>query len=573
MAAPVAAIVLPVIIAYIVGYWAYGRKVIERKVVKADATRKTPAWTRYDGVDYVPANKWVLYGHHFASIAGAGPIVGPALASVYGWFAPLLWVIFGNLFIGAIHDYLALMASVRHGGISIMSVAESVMGKKAKYAFLVYVWGALLLVIAAFLSVAATIYSVISPNAATKAVVYMPIALLLGYLMYRAGLGITKSTIIAIVLAILGYVYSLYVPLYLSYNSWVYVLMLYSFIAAALPVWYLLQPRDYLNAYLLWAFVIASAFAALLILDVPLKQPAIITWVAPAAIIGAGGTPIANEPLAPFWPSIALVIACGALSGFHSVVASGTTSKQLASEMDALLIGYGGMLTEGAVSTLAVITPIAVAWDKVATLPKPLAKFTVGYGEMLGIALGRLGFDVAAAAFAAKVFAAIALTTFVLTTLDTANRLARFAWSEMFDFLAERNQSLYKLLTNRWVASAISIALGGLLAIQTVDGTPAWRVVWPAFAGTNQLLAALALMDERTVDLCGVKSKRMASAHRSRTCSLPMGDCDDRPCNVASIDSAAPKTHIPDWSWRCNSNQLHTRPLPVLRVREATAEG
>ncbi len=199
----------------------------------------------------MPANKWVLYGHHFASIAGAGPIIGPALAAAYGWLPPLLWVIFGNLFIGAVHDYLALMASVRHSGISIMSVAETVMGRRAKYAFLLYVWGALILVIAAFLSVAATVYANVTPNAATKAVIYMPIALLLGYLMYRTRLGLRASTIIAVLLAVLGYIYSLLVPLNLSYQTWIYTLMLYSFIAAALPVWYLLQPRDYLNAYLL----------------------------------------------------------------------------------------------------------------------------------------------------------------------------------------------------------------------------------------------------------------------------------------------------------------------------------
>ncbi len=492
MAVPVAAIVLPVLAAYAAGYVLYGKKVLQEKIVKADASRKTPAYTRFDGVDYVPANKWVLYGHHFASIAGAGPIIGPALAAVYGWLAPLLWVIFGNLFIGAVHDYLALMASVRHGGISIMSVAEGVMGRKAKYAFLVYVWGALLLVLAAFLSVAATVYANLSPNAATKAVIYMPIALLLGFLMYRAGFGIARSTIVAVVLAVLGYIYSYYVPLYLTYSTWVYVLMLYSFIAAALPVWYLLQPRDYLNAYLLWAFVGASALAAFLILGAPVKQPAVITWVAPAATIGGVGA-IGKEPLAPFWPSIVLIIACGSLSGFHSIVASGTTSKQLANELDALLVGYGGMLTEGAVSTLAVITPIAFAWSDAFMGMKPLARWLVGYGEMFGAALGGVvGAQVAAKA--ASIFAAIALTTFVLTTLDTANRLARFAWSEMFDFLADKNPGAYKLLTNRWVASAISIILGGVMAVQTIGGIPAWRIVWPAFAGTNQLLAALALM-------------------------------------------------------------------------------
>ncbi len=204
----------------------------------------------------------------------------------------------------------------------------------------------------------------------------------------------------------------------------------------------------------------------------PLHQPAIITWVAPAATIGSVGD-IAKKPLAPFWPSIVLIIACGSLSGFHSIVASGTTSKQLANEMDALLVGYGAMLTEGAVSTLAVIAPIAFAWDTVTNIKKPLGKFIAAYGALFGASLGRLGLDPAVITFAAKVFAAIALTTFVLTTLDTANRLARFAWSEMMDFLANRSRTLYKLLTNRWFASALSVILGGIMALQTIGGVPA----------------------------------------------------------------------------------------------------
>ncbi len=511
---PIAVIILPTLAAYLIAYYFYGRGVMQNRIVKADASRKTPAWTKYDGVDYVPANKWVLFGHHFASIAGAGPIVGPAIAAVYGWFLPLLWVIFGNVFIGAVHDYLALMASVRHGGISIMSVAEGVMGRRARYAFLVYVWGALLLVLAAFLSVAAIVYAAVNPNSATKAIIYMPIALLLGYMMYRAGVGVRKATLVAVLLAVGGFIYSYFVPLYLTYKTWVYALMLYSFIAAALPVWYLLQPRDYLNAYLLWAFVAASVVAGLLALDFPIKQPAIITLVAPAATIGGVGA-IAKAKLAPFWPSIVLIIACGSLSGFHSIVASGTTSKQLANELDALLVGYGGMLTEGAVSTFAVIAPIAYAWPFIVEhhINKALGRFVVGYGILFGDAFARLGLPQAVIMKGAELFAAIALTTFVLTTLDTANRLARFAWTEMFDFLAERNRGLYRVVTNRWVASAISIILGGVMAVQTIGGIPAWRIVWPAFAGTNQLLAALALMTSAlwVYIVLGVRGKTAAT--------------------------------------------------------------
>ncbi len=524
-----------VFVIYAIAYIYYGRNLLERRVVRADPNRKTPAIEKFDGVDYVPANKYVLYGHHFASIAGAGPIVGPAIAMAYGWFLPLLWVLFGNVFIGAVHDYLALMASVRYGGLSIMSISENVMGRKAKYIFLVYVYSALILVVAAFLSVAAVLYT-IEPKAATQAIIYMPLALMLGVMVYRLNIDVKLSTAITLILAALGFYYAYKVPLLVGYHPaasipketvlayanatgidvihaqlkamklvweptyhfWVVVLALYAFIAASLPVWYLLQPRDYLNAYLLWTFIAIAGVSAILVFNEPLRLPAYTSF----------APPIFQKQPTPFWPAIPLIIACGALSGFHSVVASGTSSKQLSSEMDALLVGYGGMLTEGAVSSLAVILPISIAYqapDLVKLLGSAdllkmnaIGRFATGYGYMVGEAVSRLGGSFGTAFSVFKLFSLIALATFILTTLDTATRLARFAWQEMFDWLEEKSPVAYRVIANRWSASILAVLFGAVMAYPTVviGGKlfGAYRVVWPAFAGVNQLMAALALL-------------------------------------------------------------------------------
>jgi len=511
VAVPAGLVALTVLAIYAVAYVYYGRRMLEQKIVKASAERKTPAYTQFDGIDYVPANKYILYGHHFASIAGAGPIVGPAIAMAYGWGLPLLWVILGNVFIGAVHDYLSLMASVRHGGVSIMTVSENVMGRKAKYIFLLYVYAALILVLAAFMSVNAKLFAV-QPSAASKAMIYMPIAVFLGFLLYRTRLSPSASTVIALLALVGGIAFAVKYPLLLpgdAYHTWMLLLALYSFLASILPVWYLLQPRDYLNAYLLWGFVAFAIIGALGIAADGLTGPAYTSF----------APPIFNKVPTPFWPAIPLIIACGSLSGFHSVVASGTTSKQLASELDALMIGYGGMLTEGAVSSLAVIIPIAYAWSH-PQFPEFLGKaapsllkvyqakgilglnkvqrFTAGYGFMLGQALHSMSVG----AFMMK-FAGIALATFILTTLDSATRLARFAWQEMFDWLADRSSAAYRAIANRFVASGIAVLIGLALAYPDVviavkNGkpvtSPAYNILWPAFAGTNQLLAALALL-------------------------------------------------------------------------------
>lgn len=523
-----ALIAVIVLLIYIVAYVLHGKALLERRVVKADPKRLTPAVEKFDGVDYVPANKYVLYGHHFASIAGAGPIVGPALALAWGWLLPLIWVLFGNVFIGAVHDYLAIMASVRYGGVSIMTVSENVMGRKARYIFLAYVWFALILVLAAFLSVASSIYAAV-PTAATMAIMYMPIALLFGLMVYKIGIEVKKATAIALILVLLALLYALNAPTHFTYEGWIVVLSTYSILAAALPVWYLLQPRDYLNAYLLWTFVVLAVIAPFL-LPYVVTGPAITTFTTKGIVVGAvSGTPPAGWDIGWFWPMVPLVIACGALSGFHSVVGSGTTSKQLSNELDALLVGYGGMLTEGAVSSLAVILPAALVWDfasianaagistdlllkagiNITATPNILhvspaaARFYTAYGFAQALAWSRVvGIEAFPSLYKGfYTFAAWALTAFILTTLDTANRLARFAWAELFDWVKPKKPRLHKFITNRWFASFLSVLIAATMAYPKIpdpaDPTRiiyAYSIVWPAFAGTNQLLAALALL-------------------------------------------------------------------------------
>jgi carbon starvation protein len=441
--------------------------------------------------------------------------------------------LFGNVFIGAVHDYLAIMSSVRHGGLSVMSISESTMGKKARYVFLAYTWFALILVLAAFLSVASSTFINV-PSAATVAVFYMPLALLFGIMVYRLGVNVKVATAIALVLEVVLIYASYYTQLVMPgdapvpYQTWVVVLAVYSFIAASLPVWFLLQPRDYLNAYLLWGFVALAILAPLAIPLIGLTGPLITSFVASGATIGAIGE-AARADIAWFWPTVPLMIACGALSGFHSVVGSGTTSKQLANELDALLVGYGGMLTEGAVSSLAVILPAAIVWDfsafasnagiststllnaglNVTATPTVLkltgvSRFYTSYGLVQALMWSRLlGVESFPALYKGfSTFAAWALAAFVLTTLDTANRLARFAWVEMFDWVKARSPGIHKVIANRWVASLIPILIGAVMALPQVTdpltGKPiyAYQLIWPAFSGTNQLLAAIALLTE-----------------------------------------------------------------------------
>ena len=489
-----AMLIIIAIVIYLVFYFTYG-KGLQKYVVKADNNRPTPAHTKYDGVDYVPAHPVVLYGHHFASIAGAGPIVGPALAMAWGWLPGLIWVWFGNVFIGAVHDYLSLMASVRYDGKSIQWISGKLMGRGTGVAFQMYIWFTLMLVVAAFVAVVAKLVTT-TPEAATATLMLLLIAIIVGFLMYKAKLNFYVTTVIGIALLIFGVWIGYTNPLifvpgqtvvdsaeYLTaYHYWNIILFVYIIIASSLPVWVLLQPRDYLNAYILW-FGLALGAISFIGLFKAIEVPAYTMWSANVV----GGLP------SPFWPTIPLVIACGALSGFHSLVGSGTSSKQLDKEIHGLMVGYGGMFTEGFLSTL-VIASIAVyglqltgltaaEWGTkyitVGGLGTFIASYAQGAHDFFGIDLTL-----------AKTFAVLWVSAFALTSLDTATRLGRFSWQELFSMVTkDTSAGWYKVITNKWLASIIIALFGTYLAWNA-----SYKVLWPAFAGMNQLLASIAMM-------------------------------------------------------------------------------
>ena len=481
-------IILVAALTYAGMYMLYG-KALQNKVVKADPNRPTPAHKLYDGVDYVPAHPVVLYGHHFASIAGAGPIVGPAVAMAWGWLPSLLWVWFGNVFIGAVHDYLALMSSVRYDGKSIQWVAGKLMSKRTSMAFELYVWFALVLVIAAFASVISGIF-VGTPEAATASLLFLIDAVILGYLLYKVRINFYAGTMIGLIFLVFAIWLGFKFPLVADKHTWMIVLGIYIIIASSLPVWVLLQPRDYLNAYILWFGLLLGGVAFIV---VGLKgagtftAPAFTTWSANVV----GGKP------SPFWPTVPLVIACGALSGFHSIVGSGTTSKQLDNELHGLLVGYGGMFTEGFLSTI-VITSIAVYGLKVfqaMDIPVDISNWGSQYAIQVVKHKIKVGIFAKSYAYGLEdafgipfktgaVFASLWVSAFALTTLDTATRLGRFAWQEIMDIIHGP-----EILKNKWIASIILVIFGIYMAL-----SKSWIIIWPAFSGMNQMLASIAMM-------------------------------------------------------------------------------
>ncbi len=508
------------LIIYMVFYFTHG-KYLEKHVAKADPLRDTPAKILYDGVDYVPANKYVLYGHHFASIAGAGPIVGPALALAWGWLPSLLWVWFGNVFIGVVHDYLALMSSVRYDGRSIGWISGRLMSKRAFYAFNAYIWFALLLVVAVFIVVVSVLFSVV-PGSATAAMLLILFAIITGLLMYKTPLGFKGGTIVGIILLVLAIFAGMNIPLkitfYDPYHFWVIVLAIYCIVAASIPVWVLLQPRDYLNAYILWASLAIGGLAAILAFR-QMELPA-VTSLLDARVVG-------GQP-SPFWPTVPLVIACGALSGFHSLVGSGTTSKQLANEAHGLLIGYGGMLTEGFLSTMVIALLAAFGFEALTAAgvsnPQALADPATMAAKWVSILKAKKWFVIIPYSYASAtntvfhlpfeamaIFSALWITGFALTSLDTATRLGRFAWQELMVPLKEKYEGLYKVLSNRWLASIILVGV----AVPLAWGA-AWKVLWPAFAGMNQLLASLALM---TISLWVIRVQKAPKLGKALTLS------------------------------------------------------
>lgn len=489
------------------GYFLYSRML--GKVLGIDPSRPTPAHTRRDGVDYIPAHPTVLFGHHFAAIAGAGPIVGPVLAAEFGWASVALWIIIGCIFIGAAHDMIALFLSVRHDGESIGTVIGDVLGRPGRILFLLFSWSALILVLAEFTrQIAATF--VADPAIATASLLFIAEAIVFGMCVYRLRMPVLWASLIFVPIMFgfvwVGNAYPLDICAIFGLTKegaqglWTVVLLVYCFFASTMPVWLLLQPRDYLNAYLLYAMM------ALGFLGVFVAHPVLhIDAFAGFSAVGRSGV---SELLFPF---LFVTVACGACSGFHALVASGTSAKQLDSEKSIRPIAYGGMLLEG---VLAIIALIGVAgtyasqkdyvsavqnMEPVQMFASTIAGFCVTMFEKIGIA-PETGKRIA------ESFMLLSVSAFLMTTVDAGTRLARFSWQELVACAPRKEgakpSAPYRMFHNMYVGTTIVCVLAAALLL----GNPkAAKSLWTIFASANQLLASLTLL---TATLWFVRSKK-----------------------------------------------------------------
>ncbi|MGH7539774.1 MAG: carbon starvation CstA family protein [Gemmatimonadota bacterium] len=505
--------------AFVTGHLVYSRY-IARRIYRLDPDFRTPAHELEDGVDYVPTNRHVLFGHHFTSVAGAAPIVGPAIAVIWGWLPAFLWVVLGTVFAGAVHDFATLWISTRHKGKSIGTLAESIVGGRARVLFLLIIFFLLLLVNAVFAVIIANLFMA-NPGAVLPVWGSLVVALAVGWLIYRTGTGIVLPSLGALAALYVMIWVGQYVPLELpdllglpptaaelsaaggdqaaaaaaaaadgQRIEWIVILFAYTFVASVLPVWLLLQPRDYVNGHQLFV-ALGIIGAGVLVANPTVVAPAINT----------------NLPAdAPSWfPLLFITVACGAISGFHGLVSSGTSSKQLNRETDARYVGYGGALGEG---TLAVTSIIACTagfalfvgidgWHAhygswAAASSGATAAFVNGVGvlvEGIGIPHG-----------VATIFAAVVVISFAGTTLDTAVRLQRYIIEEL------GTSYRLKFTQNRWVSTFIAIASCALLALGLDRGAGGMRL-WALFGTTNQLLAGLSLL---VVSLYLVRLRRPA---------------------------------------------------------------
>jgi carbon starvation protein len=459
-------LVIIALVFYLLAYKFYGGFITKK--LEVNNSKQTPAHTMSDGVDYCPAKSPVLLGHHFASIAGAGPIVGPVIAASFGWVPVYLWVLLGAIFIGGVHDYASIVASVRHQSKSIGYIIQQYIGVSGKKLFLIFAWATLILVIAVFTIIVADTFTHI-PSAGTSSMLFMLLAILFGIAIYRLKVPLWIATVIGVVLLFLSIPAGNLFPLQLNSLTWQLILFAYIFIASTVPVWILLQPRDYLNSFFLYALMIGGLVG--------------VFFAAPTINIPAFNA-FSLDKVGYLFPALFVTVACGAISGFHSIVGSGTTAKQLDKETDGRIVGYGGMLIEG---LLAVLSLVAVAsmvnkeFIDILTTKGPVPAFSLGVARFIN-AIPVINVSIPTA----QTFTALAVSAFALTSLDTATRLARFMFQEYFE---NKENETEKLLQNRYVSTAITVVFGAALTFsgQTMS-------IWPVFGSANQLLAALALL-------------------------------------------------------------------------------
>ncbi len=483
---------------YLVAYHTYGR-FLAKKIFKLDKNAPVPSRELQDGIDYVPARKGIIFGHHYTSIAGTGPIVGPAIGIIWGWLPAILWLFLGSIFMGAVHDLGALVVSLRNEGKSLSEVAAKYINMRVRFIFFAVVFLSLLIVIAIFGVVIASVFTRF-PSAVIPVWLQIPIAMALGFAVYKKTANVVLATTIAVIGMYLCIAIGSLLPVELgtvfgipSTGLWVIILLIYAWVASTLPVTTLLQPRDYINAWQLFiamGLLVVGTVVASLSGKLPLVAPAVNSEL-----------PVDTPPI---WPFMFVIIACGAISGFHSLVASGTSSKQISKETDCHFVGYGSMLLE---SFLAMLVLICVAagigmalkldngtiltgqdawqhqystWIGAKGLSDKIAPVVIGAANMMG----KIGIPEAVGITLMGVF----IASFAGTTLDTSTRIQRYVISELATDLR------IPFLANRWVATSFAVLTAAGLAFATgADGTGAMKL-WPLFGSANQLLAALALL-------------------------------------------------------------------------------
>ena len=489
---------------FLVGYFLYA-KMIERKL-GVDPSIPTPAHTKKDGVDFIPAHPTVLFGHHFAAIAGAGPIVGPVLAAEFGWGSVALWIILGCIFIGAAHDMISLFLSIRHGGESIGTVIGTILGKPGKILFLLFSWSALVLVVSEFTRQIAGTF-VDDPAIATASLLFIAEAILFGLCVNKWKMSVLWSSLIFVPVMFafvwVGNVYPLDLVKLCGWSTetvrmvWTIVLLVYCFFAATCPVWILLQPRDYLNAYLLYAMM-ALGFLGVFIAH-PTPQLDAFT-----GLVGEGrfGPQL-------LFPLLFVTVACGACSGFHALVASGTSAKQLDSEKGVRPVAYGGMLLEG---VLAIIALIGVAgafasqqeYVEAIKAKEPVQMFASTVAAMCVKLFSAIGLEQELGKRIAESFMLLSVSAFLMTSVDAGTRLARFSWQELIGKPTEGSGVPKKVAYNMYFGTFFVVALAAALLLGASNTA---KQLWTIFASANQLLAALTLL---SATLWFVKNKKPA---------------------------------------------------------------